>query len=163
MVHRIVWRVASAEALEFWKEHLEERGVAAELKEGALLFADPEGLEHELVTDATQDAPLSAASPEIPAEHALLGFDGVRAYSAEPPRSERLLGETLGFARRGGENWEVRGESRGQRLRLRPRPARDQSPPGRRVGAPRRVRVARWTRSRSGARGSPRQARGRRR
>jgi glyoxalase family protein len=113
MVHRIVWRVASEQSLEFWKEHLEERGVAAELKGGALLFSDPEGLEHELVPDATQDKRLSAASPEIPAEHALLGFDGVRAYSAEPPRSERLLGETLGFARRGGENWEVRGENRG--------------------------------------------------
>ncbi len=31
MVHRIVWRVASAEALEFWRERLGEHGVAAEL------------------------------------------------------------------------------------------------------------------------------------
>ena len=32
-----------------------------------------------------------------PAEHALQGFDGVRAYAADPARSEALLGETLGF------------------------------------------------------------------
>ncbi len=113
MVHRIVWRVASAESLQFWKEHLGAHGVDAALGGDSLLFADPEGLEHELVIDTSGDEPLAAASPEIPAEHALLGFDGVRAYSTAPPHSERLLSETLGFERRGGETWEVRGGSRG--------------------------------------------------
>jgi glyoxalase family protein len=113
MIHRIVWRVASDASLEFWKEHLSGYGVVAELSDGALLFADPEGLEHELVIDTTADAGLSASSPEIPPEHALLGFDGVRAYSSQPNRSERLLSETLGFERRAGERWEVRGPSRG--------------------------------------------------
>jgi glyoxalase family protein len=122
MVHRIVWRVASAETLQFWKEHLESHGVAAEMRTDALLFADPEGLEHELVIDVTDDRPLSAASPEIPSEHVLLGFDGVRAYSAEPPRSERLLSETLGFSRRGGETWEVRGPTRGSTYAYDPAP-----------------------------------------
>jgi glyoxalase family protein len=123
MVHRIVWRVASQQSVEFWKEHLARHGVAVRSSAEALLFSDPEGLEHELVVDATQDARLSAASPEIPAEHALLGFDGVRAYSAEPPRSERLLGETLGFDRRdGGEAWEVRGEHRGSSYAYDPAP-----------------------------------------
>jgi glyoxalase family protein len=122
MVHRIVWRVASSETLQFWKEHLESHGVAAEMRTDALLFADPEGLEHELVLDVTDDRPLSAASPEIPAEHVLLGFDGVRAYSAEPPRSERLLAETLGFSRRGGETWEVRGPTRGSTYAYDPAP-----------------------------------------
>src|SRR5258707_1494122 len=113
IVHRIVWRVASPETLQFLKEHLENHGVAAGMRNDSLLFADPEGLEHELVLDVTDDRPLSAASPEIPAEHVLLGFDGVRAYSAEPPRSERLLAETLGFSRRGGETWEVSGPTPG--------------------------------------------------
>ena len=84
MVHRIVWRVGSRESLEFWREHLAARGVACRARPDALLFADPEGLAHELVIDETGDRPLTARSPEIPAEHALLGFDGVRAYSAEP-------------------------------------------------------------------------------
>lgn len=113
MVHRIVWRVASSEALEFWKERLDGQGVEADLTDDSLLFADPEGLEHELVLDTTDDQKLSACSPEIPAEHALQGFDGVRAYSNDPPRSQRLLGEALGFTRRAGETWEVRGERRG--------------------------------------------------
>jgi glyoxalase family protein len=113
MVHRIVWRVASAEALEFWEERLAAHRVRAELSGGSLLFADPEGLEHELVHAAARDEPLTADAPEIPREHALQGFEGVRAYSNAPVRSERLLGEGLGFARREGEHWEARGERRG--------------------------------------------------
>ena len=42
MVHRIVWRVASAEALEFWKERLDSRGAGAALGADSLLFSDPE-------------------------------------------------------------------------------------------------------------------------
>ena len=53
---------------------------------GLLRFADPEGLEHELAVDASGDEPLIAEHPEVPAEHALRGFAGVRAYAhdAEP-------------------------------------------------------------------------------
>ena len=113
MVHRIVWRVASPEALDFWRERLEAHGVGAERVGASLLFRDPEGLGHELVSTVTDDEPLAADSPEIPREHALQGFDGVRAYSASPVRSEGLLGDTLGFARVEGEHWRVRGERRG--------------------------------------------------
>lgn len=113
MVHRIVWRVSSPAALAFWQERLSSRGVQAELTDGSLLFSDPEGLEHELVVNATEDEPLAADSPEIPPEHRLQGFDGVRAYSSDPPRSQRLLSEALGFTRREGESWEVRGDRRG--------------------------------------------------
>src|SRR5208282_4844449 len=49
MVHRIVWRVSSRQALEFWMQRLGEHGVAAQPSEGGLLFADAEGLEHELL------------------------------------------------------------------------------------------------------------------
>ena len=113
MVHRIVWRVSCTEALEFWEERLAGHGVRAELSGGSLLFADPEGLEHELVRSTVEDEPLSAHSPEIPRELALQGFEGVRAYSTAPVRSERLLGEALGFTRGEGEHWEVRGDRRG--------------------------------------------------
>src|SRR5690348_3246538 len=60
MVHRIVWRVSSPESLEFWREHLAGRGVAATPTPDSLLFADPEGLEHELVVDSSGDEPLRA-------------------------------------------------------------------------------------------------------
>ncbi len=113
MVHRIVWRVGSAQALEFWRERLAASDVEAELTGGSLLFADPEGLEHELVPSSDPDEPLRAHAPEIPAEHALLGFAGVRAYSNAPVRSERLLGDALGFTRREGEHWDLHGERRG--------------------------------------------------
>jgi glyoxalase family protein len=112
MVHRIVWRVGSRAALEFWRERLTAHSVSAELTDDSLLFSDPEGLEHELVPSSTEEEPLTAESPEIPAEHALQGFDGVRAYSNAPVRSERLLDKALGFTRGAGEHWDVRGERR---------------------------------------------------
>jgi glyoxalase family protein len=112
MIHRIVWRVASRKALDFWRERLTAHGTQAEMTPDSLLFADPEGLVHELVL-STGDVPLSARSPEIPEEHALQGFAGVRAYSNAPELSERLLGDTLGFKRLQGEHWEVRGDVRG--------------------------------------------------
>ena len=56
-----------------------------------LIFADPEGLEHELLV-STADAPLIAEHPEIPPELALHGFEGVRAYNRDPERSRRAAG-----------------------------------------------------------------------
>ena len=49
MIHRILWRVASLQALEFWRERLRRAGSASELTGQSLLFSDREGLEHELV------------------------------------------------------------------------------------------------------------------
>jgi glyoxalase family protein len=124
MVHRIVWRVSSPQALEFWRERLGAHGTAAELAGSSLVFADPEGLEHELLVADTNDEPLAAKAPDIPSEHALQGFDGVRAYSAAPEESASLLGETLGFT--GGDGagrWEVRGDRRGSFYAYDPPPA----------------------------------------
>jgi glyoxalase family protein len=112
MVHRIVWRVGSPNAIEFWADRLAGEGVETRREGEALVFADPEGLEHELRVDQSDDAPLIAEHAEVPAEHALRGFDGVRVYADDPDRSTGLLEEALGFERR-GEGWEARGESRG--------------------------------------------------
>jgi glyoxalase family protein len=122
MVHRILWRVGSRASLEFWQQRLTERGVAAELTADSLLFDDPEGLEHELLVAQVPDAPLIADDPEIPAEHALQGFEGARAYASAPASSELLLAEGLGFQRDGGERWEVRGEQRGSTYSYDPAP-----------------------------------------
>jgi glyoxalase family protein len=116
MVHRVVWRVASAEALDFWEQRLAAHGVAAERSgDGTLRFDDPEGLGHELVVATVPDAPLIADAPDIPREHALQGFDAVRAFSADPERSAELLRETLGFTGGADGGWEVRGDERGGR------------------------------------------------
>ena len=112
MVHRIVFRVGSEDAIAFWADRFESDGVDAEREEGRLRFADPEGLALELAVVETDDEPLVAEHPEIPSELALQGFDGVRAY-ADPGQSRRFLEETLGFDPHGDSVWQVRGDTRG--------------------------------------------------
>src|SRR5205085_3277570 len=93
-----------------------------------LVFSDPEGLAHELRVVQTGEEALAARSPEIPAEHALQGFDGALAYSAEPGVSAALLGDALGFQPGSPEDaWEVRGKRRSSFY------AYDQPPPGARA------------------------------
>jgi glyoxalase family protein len=114
MVHLIVWRVASDAALDFWAARLQEHGAAVTRGDGgSVRFADPEGLAHELVVSRAPDEPLRATAPEIPSEHALQGFDGVRAYASDPAHSAGLLLDTLGFTTDDGQGWDVRGERRG--------------------------------------------------
>ena len=113
MVHRVVWRVASPEALTFWQQRLSGEGIAVSADGHGLRFEDPEGLALELRVVAAGDAPLIARHPEIPADLALQGFDGVRAYSADPARSREFLANTLGFVPRSDTEFEARGERRG--------------------------------------------------
>ncbi|HEX7299028.1 MAG TPA: VOC family protein [Solirubrobacteraceae bacterium] len=116
MVHTVQWRVASDDALSFWAARLSEEGVATDREDGALAFADFEGLRHELVAASVDDAPLSASAPDIPAEHALQGFHGVRAYAARPEGSGPLL-RALSFDRDGGADWTLAGDERRAALR----------------------------------------------
>ncbi len=113
MVHRIAWRVGAPAALGFWEERLLGAGLDPARTDAALRLGDPEGLEHELVVYDGPDAPLIADAPDVPREHALQGFDGVRAYAVEPARSAPLLRDVLGFAGGEDERWEVRGAERG--------------------------------------------------
>ncbi len=113
MVHQIVWRVASREGLDFWEDRLRREGIEVRRNNGSLHFEDSEGLGLELRVVETRDVPLVAKHPEIPADVALQGFDGVRAYSVDPERSRHFLQETLGFALTGDDSFEVRGEQRG--------------------------------------------------
>jgi glyoxalase family protein len=102
MVHLVSFRVASEESLDFWQKR-----VGGELGARSLGFTDPEGLALELVIDDTDEEPLKANAPDIPEEHRIRGFAGVRAYSAQPERSERMLG-ALGFE----PGWVARGNQR---------------------------------------------------
>jgi glyoxalase family protein len=123
MVHRIVSRVGSDRALDFWAERLGAEGVAVKGELGRLRFEDPEGIGHELAVVETTDDPLVATHPEIPEELALQGFDGVRAYSADPATSRALLEQTLGFQPTDGAEWDVRGATRGSFYVYEPAPA----------------------------------------
>ncbi|HEX7298260.1 MAG TPA: VOC family protein [Solirubrobacteraceae bacterium] len=113
MVHTIVWRVGSRDALDFWEQRLGAEGITAEREGDRLTFADPEGLRHELAVSTAGDAPLAAEHPEVPAEHALQGFEGVRAYSAAPQDSAPVLERLLGARALGDDVWELRGDARG--------------------------------------------------
>lgn len=114
MIHRIVWRIGSRAALDFWRARL---GIDGDV------FADPEGLEHELFVAEVPDRPLVAPAPDIPPEHALQGFHGVRAYSDRIPRSVALL-ERIGFVRTGEDDtaWELAGIERRGTLHYDPPP-----------------------------------------
>ena len=130
MVHTVVWRVASADAITFWADRLAGLGVGAERDGDVLRFADPEGLAHELAIDDSRDEPLAAEHPEIPQGHALRGFAGVRAYSADTERSAVVLERLLGAEGQGDGTWELRGERRGGFIAYDPPPAE----PGRQSG-----------------------------
>jgi glyoxalase family protein len=112
MVHRIVLRLGSEQALDFWEERLGREGVNVERAGTTLRFEDPEGLALELAVVETDDEPLIADHPDIPAELALQGFDGVRAYADAAP-SKQFLEETLAFEPTSVGSWEVRGAKRG--------------------------------------------------
>ncbi len=132
MVHRIVWRVGGADALDFWADRLRSQGYEAERLEDSVRFDDPEGLTHELRVVDVPDEPLIAKHPEIPADLALQGFHAVRAYAADPERSRPLLQEGLQFAdpKAVGPDgsilsFEVRGQRRGGFYLMEPPPPED--------------------------------------
>jgi glyoxalase family protein len=111
MFHTVQWRVGSDASLDFWEARL--ASASASRDSDGLTFEDPEGLRHRLVVSSVADAPLTAEHPEVPAEHALQGFDAVRAFATSPDTSRALLEETLGFTPAGEDAWEARGPSRG--------------------------------------------------
>jgi glyoxalase family protein len=117
MVHRVVWRVAGEDALDFWEARLRDEGIETERGPGRLRLDDPEGLGLELAVveprDEPRDEPLVSQHPDIPAEVALQGFDGVRAYTRDPLASQSFLADSLDFRTSDGETYEVRGEQRG--------------------------------------------------
>jgi glyoxalase family protein len=90
MAYRVVWRVASSDALDFWQERLGGAGVTA-------------------------DEPLVADHPEIPAGLALQGFDSVRVYTSDPALSRSFLEEAMDFRLISDTEYESRGEERASR------------------------------------------------
>jgi glyoxalase family protein len=113
MIHTIQLGVASEDSLTFWADRLAARGYGAERGEGSLRFADPDGLQLELVVAGDANPPLRARHPEVPAEHAILGIEGARAYIARGLEADRaLLTETLGFTELGDGEYRLDGEQR---------------------------------------------------
>src|SRR3954453_10007817 len=108
MVHLLQLGVASEAALDFWAARLD----GAERGERSLRFEDPDGLALELVVADDGNPPLRAEHLGAPAEHAILGLEGARAYSAYAPVEEAVLTQVLGFAHEGGGEYRLQGERR---------------------------------------------------
>ena len=161
MVHTVVWRVGSVEALDFWADRLGAEGHTVVREGETLRFADPEELLHELVVARVPDEPLVADHPEIPREVALQDFDGVRAYAHDPDLRTKPFVEAIGFEEIGEHAWETRDGGRGGWIAYEPAPEEAGIParaPSTTWPGPRR-----WTTTRRGSVRPPRRAGGRRR
>ena|SRR5436190_5241114 len=108
-IHLLQLGVTSEAALDFWAERLAAAGYETVRGEGSLRFEDYDGLALELV--ATDAPPLRAIHPEIPAEHAIGGLVGARAYSEYAPVEESVLTDVLGFEHLGGGEYRLAGFS----------------------------------------------------
>jgi glyoxalase family protein len=113
MIHTIQLGVASEAALEFWAERLAGKGYGSRRAERSLSFEDYDGLGLELVIADDGNPPLRAVHPEVPADHAILGVEGARAYIARGADADRgLLTATLGFTELGEGEYRLEGETR---------------------------------------------------
>ncbi|HEY4277269.1 MAG TPA: VOC family protein [Conexibacter sp.] len=112
MVHTLQLAVPSVASIDFWETRLRDAGYASTRTEDcALRFEDYDGLGLELVV-ADDNPPLRATHAEIPAEHAITGLDGARAYSMFASVEERVLTDTLGFTHLGDGEYRLDGELR---------------------------------------------------
>src|SRR3954468_3553079 len=114
MIHTIQLGVASEASLDFWAQRLAAKGYASErTADGTLAFEDYDGLRFELVVATDHNPPLRAEHPEVPAEHAILGVEGARAYASRPLDADRdLLVETLGFTEESAGHYRLQGDER---------------------------------------------------
>lgn len=92
---------APAASLGFWKRRLREQGVevrdvAPRFGEPAIAFADPSGLELELVGAEHDDRP-PWVSGDVGADRAIRGVHGVTMPIRDPARTIGFMTEVLGF------------------------------------------------------------------
>jgi glyoxalase family protein len=112
-IHTIQLGVPSAESLAFWADRLGEKDYeSVDGRPSSLRFEDYDGLQFELVPAQDGDPPLRAEHPEIPAEHAIVGIEGARAYAAYANVEEALLTDTLGFTHLGDGEYRLDGAAR---------------------------------------------------
>ena len=113
MIHTLQLGVPTASSLDFWEQRLKAKGAnPARVSERSLKVSDPDGLQLELVVADDGNPPLRAAHPEVPAEHAITGLEGARAYSMFHGVEEKVLTDVLGFEHLGGGEYRVQGDER---------------------------------------------------
>jgi glyoxalase family protein len=117
-IQRIVLRVGSYDAVDFWLRRLAENQVHSEMlrldptQPTRLIFEDFEGHEVELMVSDAPDAPQLADADDIPVEFRIRGVEGARSYTT----TDELLpfAEHLGF-RTEGDHLVLEGDSRSSR------------------------------------------------
>jgi glyoxalase family protein len=112
MIHTIQLGVSSLEALAFWADRLAGHEYDSGRDAASLRFADWEGLGLELVIADEVNPPLRAEHPQIPAEFAIVGLEGARAYAPYANVEETVLTETLGFDYEGAGRYQLNGSRR---------------------------------------------------
>ncbi|MBV9417341.1 MAG: VOC family protein [Solirubrobacterales bacterium] len=113
MIHTIELGVGTVSSLDFWSDRLAEKGYSAERSDRSLSFEDYDGLRFELVVADDGNPALRAWHPQVPAEHAILGVEGARAYLGRDTEADHdLLTTTLGFTELGDGSYRLEGEHR---------------------------------------------------
>jgi glyoxalase family protein len=113
MVHTLSWSVPSAASVDYWGGRLAEAGIETHRNGGRLHFADPEGLRHELVVEASRPEPSRhGGSSPVPPQHAIGSLVALRAFGRAGVASADILAGRLGFRVTGREAYEVSGERR---------------------------------------------------
>jgi glyoxalase family protein len=126
-IHRLVLRVGSYDSLEYWMDRLIANQTHSEMlrldptQPQSLVLHDPEGHEVELMVSDSPNKELVAEADDIPAEHRILGIEGVRSYAS--------LEQTLPFAehigfRRDGDRLILDGSQGQSRWYFSPPPGR---------------------------------------
>ena len=110
MIHTLQLAVPSEASLDFWEQRVAD--YAPVRSEGVLRFADYDGLTLELVAESLGNPPLRAQHPEIPAEHAIAGLEGARAYAGFAGVRDGVLTDLLGFTHLGGGEYLLEGSDR---------------------------------------------------
>jgi glyoxalase family protein len=129
MIHTLQLGVPTAAALDFWEGRLKAKGAnPTRTGERTLRVNDPDGLQLELVVADDGNPPLQAAHPDVPAEHAITGLEGARAYSTFAPVEEKLLTDVLGFDHEGDGEYRLQGERRHFHWAYDPAPAHQPRP-----------------------------------
>jgi len=102
-------------SLDYWKSRLRELGVnmsrTSRFGVDALVLADADGIEVELVADASDDRWVPWRDSPVDQSHAIRGFHSVTMTVAEGTATFELLVETMGFRKTDQEGLRTRFET----------------------------------------------------
>ena len=141
MVHTIVWRVGVHGGARLLGRPAEARtGSSPSASATSCASRTPRASATSSSSPTSPTTPLIADHPEVPAELALQGFDGVRAYAADPARAPSRCSarRSASSATAATARWEARG-ARARRHSAYYDAAAERGRPGRRHGPPRRL------------------------